>query len=68
MGCFLRHNFEKELKSRSQQHESQSQNLRPRLCHCRRSEMRQSAGCSCLLSATNARGQLKEPERLVRLQ
>lgn len=53
MGCFLRHDFEKELKSKSHQHESQSQNLRPRICHCRRSEMRQSAGRSCLPSATN---------------
>ena len=30
MGGFLRHDFEKELKSRSQQHESQSQDLRPK--------------------------------------
>src|SRR5215472_3881557 len=44
MGCFLRYDFEKELKSSSEQHESPSQNLGPRMRHCRRSEMRQRAG------------------------
>jgi hypothetical protein len=38
MGCFLRHNFEEELKSSSQQRETQRK-LRPRMCHCRPTEM-----------------------------
>ena len=65
MGCFLRHDFEKELKSRSQQHESNR-----KTCG-QGSAIADSQRCGKVQGALACRArriQLKEPERLVRLQ
>ena len=61
MGCFLRDDFEEELKSSSQQMNPSAKPAATRVSRCRPSEMRQGAARSREVVAAARSALLREP-------